>query len=344
MAGCYHFNLWRSSNELSMRMTITLALVLISSALPGVLSAAGRTTFPIAKTLLDSRALALSGASIAEDSWSGGAALNPAAPAGDETKVQVTFARHSLDLWSGLIGGSYRINDSIISGFYFGTFDYGELDYSERGSGLTGETFSAAENMISGYIAGKFAERLAWGASLKYLWGRLEKESAGGVAADLGIIWDVNWEKISLAVAARNLGSQFESYGSEKDYLPTELTVGGCRTLRHLPLKIHAAAIFGRSGEEDWTLDEIPGSPGFGFGIGGEFKVTGENQQQPLFIRLGYRSRGQGLQVGHRLDIISGFTFGIGFAIKQIDVDYAFAPMGALGDIHRFGISGKLSL
>jgi len=47
------------------------------------------------------------------------------------------------------------------------------------------------------------------------------------------------------------------------------------------------------------------------------------------------------MQVGHNLDMIAGFCFGLGLNVHKFGFDYTFAPMGALGDVHRFGITGR---
>ena len=323
---------------------ILISLILIFIVLCSNTFAAGISGFAVAKTLMNPRALALGGAVVADEEWSSGASLNPANASGGTQHAGFSFAKHSLDLWSGQVSGSYPIEDIPfvnMSGMYLSTFNYGEFKATRMGEGETGEIFSAAENVISAYMAGALNDDISWGAAIKFLWGKLENETATGGALDLGVNWETGWKDIRLGAVVRNFGTQFSSYGTEKDALPEELLIGGCRTLSHLPLTIHAVGIIADSGEEDWTFDEIPGKPGLGFGVGGEFKIIGQNQKQPLFFRLGYRSRGQGLRVGSDLDTIAGVSFGLGFNVQFINFDYTFAPMGGLGDVHRFGIAGS---
>jgi len=303
---------------------------------------AGRSGFPVAKTLMNARSLALGGASISIQGWGSGANLNPASAAGYKNDVSVSYANHTLDLWSGQIFMSVEIAPKITTGIFLSTFDFGDFEVSESGIGPTGETFAAGEYILSGYFAGKMTANIDLGISAKYLWGRIKDESASAMAFDIGAIWTTGWENVIIAIVGRNVGVQLNSYGSEDGTLPTELLIGGSRKIEHLPLTIYSVLIASRTGEEDWTADFLPSSPGIGFGVGGEFAVVSEGKSQPMMIRMGYRSRAQGLQMGHPLDLIAGFTFGVGFNIKKFNIDYTYAPMGALGDLHRFSLETNI--
>lgn len=305
--------------------------------------AAGRTAFPVTKTLMTPRSLALAGAAIADCAWNGDAGLNPASAACVSRQAGFSYARHSLDLWSGQLSAAFPISGNryiSTSGFYISTFNFGDLKKSERDVGFTGETFTAAEYVFAGYVAGDVWDAVTWGLSLKYLYGMLEAENATGGAVDFGFTWNTGWHKICLGATVRNFGKQFSGYGADEDPMPTELLIGGCRTLDHLPMTLHLVTIFAATGEEDWTIDELKGNPGFAFGAGSEFRINAEGLDKPVFIRLGYRSRGIGMQTGQSLDTIAGISFGLGLNVKMLDFDYTFAPMGALGDVHRFGITG----
>ena len=56
------------------------------------------------------------------------------------------------------------------------------------------------------------------------------------------------------------------------------------------------------------------------------------------FLRAGYNSLNQ-------FDGLNGFrgaAFGGGLKLGDLSFDYAFTPMGALGDTHRFSVSWNL--
>lgn len=317
-------------------MRVIFSTILVH-LLATVLLGAGVTAFPITKEVMDPRALALGNAQITLKEFPGGVCVNPASPSGANRSAFANYANHFLDLWSASTGVSFPIETRFNAGLYYNSFSYGEFEESEIDIGKTGETFTAHESIIAGFFSGNWGERVDYGASLKYIWGALEEENASALAGDLGIIWDTQIKGIVLGFSVRNLGSQFSGYGSDTDPLPTEYLFGGSRKLAHLPLTLHLVSIFTQDDQEDWKIDWSGSSQGIAFAAGGEFEISNE-LGKPLFLRIGYRSLGQGLQTGHRLDTLAGFSFGFGVQIRMISVDYVFAPLGALGDIHRFGI------
>ncbi|MDP8229416.1 MAG: PorV/PorQ family protein [Candidatus Electryoneaceae bacterium] len=323
----------------AIRLVLNLFIVLLIT--PSVF-AAGRTGFPILMELMEPRTLALSGAVVSDYGHPDAVTINPACAAGSRGQFGTAFARHILDIWSGTLAASHPVNDRIIIGGQLSAFHYGEFNETRIGEGETGQTFTAAEYLFVGYAAGRITDRINWGGAAKYVWGTIDDKRASGIALDLGMTFDVQWEQVRLGLSARNIGSQLDGYGDDTDPLPTELIIGGSKQLRHLPLTLNLVGIISRSGEGEWEADFLPGSPGISFAASGEFKIQQEDAEYPLYMRIGYRSRGQDMQVGNSNDFLAGFSFGVGTDIHRLQIHYAFAPMGALGDVHRFGIVGIL--
>lgn len=327
-----------------------LIFVLSGAFLPISASiASGGTVFPVLMELMEPRLLALGGAAVSDTCMAGGSIINPACAAGSHRSVSTAFARHMMDLWSGSISVNFPIQNADISwiqdlsvGGYLNTFDYGEFDETIAGEGNTGRHFSAAEHVLALYMSGRSGRYLGWGLAAKYVWGSIDDAKAAGRALDLGVTVNPHWERLRFGVALRNFGTQTDSYGAESYPMPTELVIGGSKRLLHLPLDLHGAVIFGRRGEGEWDFEFLNGKPGVSFAGGGEFTVQPEGVRKPFFLRIGYRSRGKDLRVGHRLDTLAGFSFGLGFEFRILGINYAYAPMGALGDVHRFGISGSI--
>ena len=323
-------------------MKYIFLIVLMLSAFAQLSFAAGRTCFPVLMELTDPRALALGGALITENGWSEGALLNPASAAGSQRMIGISYASHMVDMWSGRLTLSELIKGKYTVGGYITTFDYGDFEASETGVGATDETFRAGEYVFVGYGAGRFNKNFAWGGAVKFIWGTIDPYDASGMAVDIGMTYDPNWQDLKLGGVLRNWGKQFSSYGKETDPLPTELTLGVSSKLKHLPLTLSTALIFTRESEGEWEVEFLPGNPGLSFGIGGEFEVYSELLDDSIQLRIGYRSRGEGLRVGQQNDLLAGTSLGIGIPIRKYKFEYAYATMGALGSIHRFGISGAL--
>jgi len=313
-----------------------LFLSLIGISSPA--AAAGRTAFPVLQELVDPRCLALGGATIADDGWGGGVLLNPAAAVGAARSGSVNYARHTLDLWSGRLSLNYPVSGNLMAGGYITSFDYGKFDHT--GDAATDE-FSAGEYVLGLFAARRLMSGLGGGATVKMVWGQLAGAHASGVAVDAGLVFDPKWERLRFGLALRNLGRQQDGYSREKFPLPTEVVVGGARKLLYLPLTLNVAVSLSRTGEGTWEADFLPGKPGISAVGGGEFVIPTRKDGQAVKLRLGYRSLGQDLRVGTNSDMLAGFSFGIGLPVNRYQFDFAFAPMGALGEVHRFGFTTK---
>ncbi len=318
-----------------LNLLLVLFLITASSAF-----CAGQTGFPVLMELTEARTLALGGAVVSHDGQSGAVLINPASAVGSERQISAAFANHMLDLWSGNITVTYPLNDKLIVGGYLNNYDYGEFDVTHVGEGANGETFTAAEYVIAGYGAYSLTDRIGVGATVKFVWGNIDDNSASGMAVDGGITFDPQWQDIKLGASFRNVGSQLNKYGTNDAPLPTEVNIGGSKKLAHLPLTLSASGIISPTDCGEYNIDFIPGEPSLSFATAGEFKVKPQNSDRPFFLRIGYRSRGQELRVGHSKDILAGMSFGLGIPFRRFKVDYAFASMGALGDVHRFGVTG----
>lgn len=169
------------------------------------------------------------------------------------------------------------------------------------------------------------AERptLSVGLNLKGVWERLDSVSAMTAAADAGAIAyyrpkpgslsavpDQEWR---LGLSASNLGPGLK-FDQARTPLPDTYRLG--------------LAWRCRPGGDSLTLtaDQVLShDERFYAAMGAEYAVF-----DLLALRMGYRT-GQ--------DIGQGFRGGIGFKLKVIELDYAFAGYGELGQMHRVGLT-----
>jgi len=288
----------------------------------------------------DARSLALAGANVSDIACPWSVQVNPASVCGAGRSLQAIYSRHPVDIWSGRLGGATSVRGFTVGGF-ISAYSYGEFDESPNRTGSTGATFTGSENLAGGFIGGKLLHRMTWGIVGKVGWWNIADASASAGAFDVGIAYNTDWEGLRLGVAVKNLGSQWSSSSGVKSPLPQETTLGGARKLNHLPLTLNAAVHLRRQGEGEWDADFLPGSPGVAFSASGEFEIQPPAGRK-FDLRFGYRSLGQGIRVGRGGDALAGFSFGFGLAVRRIIFDYTYAPLGLLGDIHRFGVSGTL--
>ena len=189
---------------------------------------------------------------------------------------------------------------------------------------------SAQDTALSAAYAFQW-ERLALGASGKYIASRLEDVRADATAFDAGGLWTVN-ENLRLGVSVLNLGSRVR-YISDRYPLPLMGRLGASYRTKLpftiLPLTLSADGVFPRArspyacaGVEFHPLDMAAlrvgyeGSGGAGSGV----------------------TAGAGLKLfGAPTDEFARSTFGDAI-VDSLELDYAFVDMGALGNANRFGL------
>ena len=168
---------------------------------------------------------------------------------------------------------------------------------------------------------------LSLGLNLKGIQETLDTVTARTFAADLGILAfyrpkvdflpAMPGEEWSVGLAAKNLGPGLK-FDSQSAPLPASYHLG-------LAFKAHP-----RRDSLTVSLDQVLGrDQNYYAAFGAEYVAW-----RMVALRLGYRM-GQ--------DIGSGFRVGAGFIYKGMGIDYAFAPYGDLGQMHRFGLSVPLN-
>ncbi|MCU0364828.1 MAG: PorV/PorQ family protein [Ignavibacteriaceae bacterium] len=123
----------------------------------------------------------------------------------------------------------------------FGTaikyINYGSFDEADEFGNRTGE-FSAGElAFILGYT-NEFSENFYYGANAKVIYSSIADESSSALALDFGINYEIPNQKLNLAAAVLNLGTQLSSYIDTKEDLPLDVTVGISKRLENLPVRL----------------------------------------------------------------------------------------------------------
>ena len=146
-------------------------------------------------------------------------------------------------------------------------------------------------------------ERTRLGLQLKFIHQSIFTQNASGLAADLGLVYDVA-TRLRLGATMRNLGRMNRLDQRETD-LPLEARFGAAYVGRaDLLVAVEAQKVRG----DDLTLH-----------LGGEYRV-GER----LRLRTGYQTTEN-----------RSLSAGVGLAAKQWIINYAYVPFGSgLGDAH----------
>ncbi len=196
------------------------------------------------------------------------------------------------------------------------------MDDLEKREGPTAEPighFGVFDFAVTGTYARRLTDWLDVGANLKYLFEKIDEESAGGFAVDLGAQYRVpRVPGLSAGIAVQNLGPQMKLVEDAFD-LPVTCRVGGA-----LNTPVEAM-----NGELLITGDAVipnDGATKFHFGI--EFEYA-----RMLALRFGYRTGWDNQNV----------SVGLGAKVNRFRLDYAYVPFYSdLGDTHRLSLGFTL--
>ena len=162
--------------------------------------------------------------------------------------------------------------------------------------------------------ARRWNDRLAVGATVKYLYEKIYIETATGWAVDLGLRYRVPGKPLVLAATLQHLGTM-NALVSQASTLPTLVRVGMLLAPQRRigPLRVRFALDGVRYLSAGWRLNS-----GLEFLLG-----------RQLILRTGYLA-GYAEQ---------SLAFGFGFRKATLRLDYSFTPFAAgLGDVHRFSL------
>ena len=241
--------------------------------------------------------------------------FNPAGLAGG-SKNEIVFMHNSWlqDISLDYLAAGFKIKSHHIAvGFTFH-----QIPGLEKRTGPSTSpigTFDAHDLALGLSYARKVKEQINVGISLKYLYEKIDINSASGVGIDLGGIYLLkNWQ---FGVAVLNLGPNLK-FKTEDFSLPTQFRLG---VLHHLPQKI-------AQGNLNVSLDVVKTKGDkWKLNTGGEYGL-----QDKFFLRAGYKTEYEE----------TNFSFGTGVKYKIYAIDYAFVPFQSdLGSSHRVSLSVK---
>jgi len=197
-----------------------------------------------------------------------------------------------------------------ISGFYVGGIERRDEDPTAEPLG----DFGAYDIVVSLAYARRIG-RLRAGVTAKPFYTKIDRVSAHGVAADLGLQVDTPLPGFVLGAALANLGNK-PNYIEEEFSLPVDFRTGAAyrRSFEgSMPGELIVSAEIRKSKEEDARTHA-------GFDL--RLREIGS-------FRFGYKW-------GYDLE---DYSFGIGVIRPLFSIEYAFVPFRSdFGTVHRFGI------
>ena len=245
--------------------------------------------------------------------------------------LSLSYLNHLSDINAGFIAYSrhYEGLGTVAAGLRF--LSWGELQGADEQGNRTG-TFGASDVALTISGARAQTERLRYGASVHLIYSSVESFNASAVAADLGVLYHIDSQQLTLSASVNNLGVTLNSLGATKDKLPLDVRVGLTKRLRYIPLLISLTG---------YNLHNIGDEPEDGTALSNVFQhviLGGEFQFSRAFnVRFGYNHRRhEGLKTGSRLDL-AGVGLGFGLMISRFHLDYAFNSW-SFGGLHQLTV------
>lgn len=316
----------------------------------------GRFAFEMASLPSNARLTALGGHLITVmDSDVSLAQHNPAL-LNEQTNFQLGIS-HNFN-FAGISNGNVGFGTSFDS---LGIFTHAAIQYVSYGDfqqadqvGNINGSFSAGEVGVVLGAAKKLNERIQAGVNLKFYNGNYQSYSSSAIGLDLGLHYNIPGSSSQWAIVLKNIGREINPLVNDTRGLPFELQMAYSNKLKYLPFRFSIVAqqlqkwyirfddpdvdnqtdIFGETTSKSDFSKQVDNFFRH-FVFNGEFLI---GARENFRLRLGYNHlRRKELAVSN-FRSLAGFSFGFGFNIKSIKLDYG------LGYYHLAGATNHLSM
>ncbi|MBU0699774.1 PorV/PorQ family protein [bacterium] len=208
------------------------------------------------------------------------------------------------------VGYAQPIKFGVI-GYGISILDGGEatIYYPE---GATKTVRAQSDYMLMLSYAGKIIENLSIGGNLKMVHSELaEVSQATAFACDVVGLYRFLANNLDIGGVIQNIGSNIK-YEEESDALPLNIKVGIAYRFNRLLL----------------TMDiNKPIENKLRLNVGAEYQIA-----EIMVLRAGYKLKQEDNKSG------TGLTAGVGFKIRNYQLDYAYVPHQDLGDTHQISL------
>jgi hypothetical protein len=308
-----------------------IAVILIIVGCNAAPLAAQQGTFNFLRNDVGARAAALSGSFVSMKDDPNVLFYNPASLGTLSTpKISASYVNHLMDVNAGTLSyGQYMEGiGNIGAGVTY--INYGSFNRTDEFFNTLG-TFGATELAIVAGIATRYDDDFFVGINAKYIYSSIAEYSSSGLAIDLGFLYDIPSQNITIGGSVLNIGKQSYPYISTKEPLPLDVKLGITKRPEHLPVFLNLD--FHRLNEGgDNFLDRFSS-----FTVGAEFLMS-----KSLRVRVGYNNKQRKeLKTGTSAGL-GGFSLGFGLVLNEYQIDYAYNSYGDFGGIQRFSLGINL--
>ncbi len=246
------------------------------------------------------------------------------------TQASFGFLKHLLDINSGYAAYGQQFRDWGWFGIGVSYINYGSFPQTDEVNNRLG-TFHANELALLAGYSDLLYETVHYGINLKLIYSSIADSRSAAVAVDIGAMYVVEAEQITIGASLLNVGRQVNAYIDTRESLPLDLKIGVSKRLEHLPLLLNLDFHRLNESAENFATRFRD------FSVGGEFTVT-----EAFKLRFGYSNeKRRDLKVGTSAGL-AGFSLGGGLLIDRYKIDYAFSSLGKVGALHRVTVGVNL--
>jgi hypothetical protein len=322
---------------------IVLTVLLICSAATAWAGSPARLGTTGALELLiptDARGVAMGGAIMAENQGAQSWFWNPAGAASIEgNEVSVARRAYIADIDLNNFSYARQMGDAGVLGLSAKILSSpNDIVYTNEFPNGTGETFSSSFVVVGASYARTLTDRVSFGVNGHYIAEQIYRETAHGVAFDIGFTYRPTWNGVTLGVAIKNYGPKMSFDGPDLEIdnddsddhastqsasfeLPSFMQFGvAWNAWQNSNQNVNLAGTFQAN---NFSEDE--------FRVGGEWAFS-----EQFFLRSGYSGSSQTAYP-------FGFSAGAGLRIpigdSQTRLDYAWTDAGIFGSNHLFTVT-----
>lgn len=210
--------------------------------------------------------------------------------------------------------------------------NYGSIPGYEADGTPVGN-FTPQDVVFEGTYSHDFTDRLRGGVNMKMIYSSYEIYNAFAMAVDVGINYYDDEKDLSLSAVLKNMGGQLKRFNDAYDRLPFDFQLGYMQGLGTTPFSLSITATH----LTKWKLpyyvhDKNKVSDGLvtksGFGSDLFRHLIFGLQFQPsdkFYIDLAYNYKTRTDMATYQRNFLSGFSLGLGFRLKSLRVDMAYA-------------------
>jgi len=245
-----------------------------------------------------------------------------------DNEISINYTNYLSDINFGYV--SYTKSFTNIGNFSLGLhyLNYGEFQGANI-YGIIENKFRASDYAFIISWSKTLTDKISIGANIKPIYSSLEKYNSLGVAMDVAINYTSNNKLFTSSIIARNIGYQLKPYyGSHREKLPLEFSLGMCYKLEHAPIQTTLTCI-NINNIKDISDNLI---------LGLELFPT-----KKLNLRAGYTLRlRKELAIEEKASTV-GFSWGFGINLSKFKISYASKKYHVAGSSNIFSISSNIN-